>query len=886
MANDEATDYTTLTPSQALPGQRRQSKDSKSSKATNDAGGHADPSQAQPRVPKQANRNRRRNRKGPNARSQEIPNQGIETSETKLPPSIESTQKIDVETKHPQQNKNNTKQRNRPRKNNKQSPATDVITNGQEPKDGTKQQQPTQVQDQKKKNRNNKKSRKRYPWRRFIPAGTVDPITLESLVSLDYPPFALVADAPYDPVPIWPVLDKGDQPSPDDGKSQVNIEELNRKRIAEQWGDVFAKSDDSEDQKQTEPTTLDPTKRHYNLYDGRALAYYIVSQLQFIDPLNRRDLTRDELINLDEYLRRHGFKDLNVTEAYDAKGITISSAGAVAATAQGRADIMQQLARNLLNSLFGGHSTSQPARREQTSLQAQYAALQRQEQAQRQSRQQIPSGVLNPDATPFYRDADVLVSEDGGLMIIDDNENPGMRDGDYSATMVNPYYSARHISARHGSGPFTESPDAFPALPTPSVTPSTASKPQEVPTVDNGCNKVLGKPSKTLARITGAVKKTDPEEQQRQWEAREAARKRAMMANMSFGVDAAIINAIQQQQGLLQPPPGISLVTAQVDVSEKKLQRNMAFAEALGVKPATVRQSIKSGWARPTDNKIGIDEFRNELNTVIYPDILLSQARERMGLLLKLEKKWRSFLQDDKAASLPLNPMDKPTRIFVHHYSDFWNLKTESFDPEPRRYIHCVKLLETHMPYPLLSDAVRSWRGPSQVDCTQPLKASQVQQTSQQAAGQPSKSREVPPPTERVPLLANQRSFAAGEQPDSRPTPALIGAGDLDPSISRFGTLLNERERPKIELAKRTVPLELPPFEPPEKGFDLEADILERRARQEERARRAKEAEEQKRRAIQDAFASDDEDAAGEDSSEGSEWEEPEVVYQGSDDEE
>jgi len=85
------------------------------------------------------------------------------------------------------------------------------------------------------------------------------------------------------------------------------------------------------------------------------------SQLQFIDPFNRRDLTRDELVNLDRYLQRHGFRDLNVTEAYDAKGVILSMAGAVANTATGRATNLQQEGSLLLQAVFGGLSAHERA---------------------------------------------------------------------------------------------------------------------------------------------------------------------------------------------------------------------------------------------------------------------------------------------------------------------------------------------------------------------------------------------------------------------------------------------------------------------------------------------------------------------------------------------
>lgn len=904
-----ADNYNTLTPSQAIVGQRHTNNN-----AMNSTSGPQVPvtasSQSAPSRRRRGNRNRGRKQGGPKAETQEEGKQQHENSNNTAAPSTigssgNKTTGSDVApntTDSAPTAPNLKKANNRNRNRNRKAKKANETQNSNQKQEANSQQQvqgPEQNEQGNKgnNNRNKKAPRKKYPWRRFIPSGTVDPITLESLVSLNYPPFALVADAPYEPVPVWPIP-ANDGTDSNDRNSQVDIEELNRKRIAEQWGSALSITQVAEDDKKQSPP-LDPSKRHYNLYDGRALAYYIVSQLQFIDPLNRRDLTRDELLNLDAYLRRHGFKDINVTEAYDAKGITISSAGAAAATAQGRADIMQQMARNLLNSLFTSHSVSAMTPRQasastsrgELSLQEQYAELQRQENARTLvSARMQTSATLNPEAVPFFGNESVIISDDGGFVVIDDDENPGMRGGNYDSLArsqpsgANPLYSASHITARYGHGGMvTRSPDAFPALPTPSMTTIQTANPTQGSAVavnNASTSNTNSKPSKTLARITGAVKKTDPEEQQRQWEAREAARKRAMMANLSFGVDASAMDIIQQKQGLLRPPPGISLDTPHVEISEEKLQRNKAFADALGVKPATVRQSINSGWARPTETQVSLDEFGNELNAVIYPDSLIVQARDRMGLLLKLEKKWKSFLQDDNAASLPLNPMDKPTRTFVHHYSDFWNLKTESFDPEPRRYIHCVKTLDTHMPYPLLSDATRKWRGPSQFDASS-------SKATQQPSGQPSKSREIPPPQEYVSKQLNLPTSVSAELlTESNLASTRMRVDVIAPTNSRFAAVVDNRERPKIELAKRTVPLELPPFEPPGKANAIDSELLERRARHEDKIRRAKEEEQRKRQAIQDAFASDDEEDNDDESSQDTEWEEPEPVYKGSDDDE
>lgn len=721
----------------------------------------------------------------------------------------------------------------------------------------------------KKKNRR-KRGQKRYPWQQHIPPDTVDPITLESLHSLHYPPFALVVEEPYDVVEVWPIPESGVAESKAAVADETE-EERERRIMEEQWGKTF-KLKEEEKEPSPQPTAI-AEKRHYHLFDGRALAYYMVSQLQFIDPLNRRDLTRDELVNLDHYLRRHGFTNLNVTEAYDVKGVTISKAGSAGNTAAGRAAILQQEASTLLHALFGGMSVAEPrvASRRGGDLRSQYQSQQESEDLYRTTTRQDSRslGVEQPDAGVYGGE---------GLLVIDDDMNPGLRSsapafvpGSADSTL----WSARHIAQRYGHEATVRAHD-FPSLS--AVATRTETKQEEPLRAAATAKKP---PSKTLARITGAVKKTDPEEQQRQWEAREAARRRAMMSNLTFGSNPAAWDTPQQPQ--MQIPSTIVAVKDSEPPSEAQLQRNRAFAEALGVRPATVRRPLNSGWARPADGKVELDEFGNELNAAMYPDALIVQARERMGPLLKLEKKWLKFMEDDTAASLPLNRMDRPMRAFVHEYSDFWKLHTESFDPEPNRYIHCVKLLDTRCPQPLLSDAASNWRGPRPVLAgTRPVVAED--HDVQQTAGQSTRGREIPPLPARPPLMLKPRSTDPDGWQESSPGIPIGGFPSLkegDTVHTRFESMREGRERPKLQLQKRTVPLELPPYEPPPKGFDVAEEMKRRQTKLAETVRREREKLERHRQVLQAAFASDDEASA-----DSSEWSEQEPEFIGSDDEE
>jgi R3H domain len=818
-----------------------------------------------------------------------------------------------------------------------------------------------------------------YPWRRHIPDDTVDPITLDPLHTLPYPPFALHAEAPYDPIEEWPVPEEAD----DSNERRKKLEQERQARILqEQWGHKTLGSN------QEEISSNDKNienKKHIHLYDGRALAYYMVSQLQFIDPLNRRDLTRDELTCLDRYLRRHAHiisnhhhhqqgnsnsnkknrnnrqqqhhaNDLNVTEAYDAKGMTLSSAGAAAHTDAGRAAIraamLQQEASVLLNALFGGgvgvggntaNATNNDSdNNDGNALFRQYQAHQQQEH----SRQHHAATTSGRNDGHDWRDETGIHGNARGMLIIDDDLNPGLR-GDAlefvpsSSSSSNNYsalaYSASHIAQRYGHAARQQAHE-FPSLSSTSTASAAATAPDTTDS-NNSSRKTLPK-AKTLSRIGGVVKKTTEDERQRQWEAREDARRRALLSNLTFNPVATMGGASVSATGGGDDMNSITPLAASSYPSEAQLERNRAFAEALGVTPATARLPVNSGWARPVNNTDAappaVDEFGNELGVTIYPDALILQARDRMGLLTKLEKKWKAFLADDKAASLPLNTMDRPTRTFVHHYGDFWKLQTESFDAEPKRYIHCVKLRDTGMPWPLLSQAVREWRGPqpflaslhlqpiTATAATATLPSSASDHNLQQTAGQSTsgRRRELPDPPDRTPLPLKPRSATVTDLSSAAsstttsvgmagaPTRTMVGEAATN---TRFDVLLTtssmeaKRERPKLDLQKRSLPLELPPFDPMTAAaadsagsFDIQEELKRTKERAAEKAARERLAAEQKRLALEAAFASDDEDSDGGNNNRNNrkkpgaasafgdsddEWTEQEPVFTGNDDE-
>jgi hypothetical protein len=318
------------------------------------------------------------------------------------------------------------------------------------------------------------------------------------------------------------------------------------------------------------------------------------------------------------------------------------------------------------------------------------------------------------------------------------------------------------------------------------------------------------------------------------------------------------------------------------------------------------------------------DEFQKELNVskAQYTDSLLSEARDRMSELLKLETKWKKFLVDDRAMSCSLKAMNRPMRKFVHEYSDFWRLHTESFDPEGRRYIHCIKLEDTRAPFPLLSEAARKWRGP----ITGPS-AVDVDLTMLPTGPAPKLSAAVGIPAavdgwrsdQRVPLKLAPRSLAGGVTKPilestmggmtrSSSTPLLSMTGERPPP-PRFAAL-HDKERPRLQLAPRSIPTwdelekrhvsqnewnEMTPdqqevilLEIEEEDRRRAAQMQREKVKEDARSQRLdnqtkkKRAMMEKKQAIlESAFASGDDD----DGSSGSDWFEGDLEFDGSDDE-
>lgn len=741
-------------------------------------------------------------------------------------------------------------------------------------------------QGRRKTNVNRNKNRK-FAWRKHIKNGVVDPISLDPLVKLPYPPFALAISEPYVPIPVWPLpkkQKKEENKAKDELKRQADI-------LEQQWGSKLSKTkNESTSSEETICKSQDHQQNlkqhdHFHLFDGRVLACYLVSQLQFIDPLNRRDLTREEIVNLDQYLKRHKLNQASVLEAFDNRGVTVNSAGISGQTRSGRAQILQEQAQALLNSLFqnaaptqsgpsGRRSRGRRNNRQMENEERNHFTRQYEDYHANDSSNTLNSRNVtqNPDQTIINQmwDHDEGVYNRGGMLIIDDNANPGLRGVTDASNAANNNLTQNSpdITTWHQDRTNAQT-DNFPALSSnvsQAVNGSAETKSNSQSDLPNG------KVSKSLAKIGKLVKKTDPRVIERQKKARKEALLKMEVANLPFEEYIRRKEAPSESNEAIKEENVSSTNLGSFVPSEKQLLRNRNLADALGVLPTTSRNiadHLNKGWKRPTATMVDIDTFGKELKEIEYPHELIDEAKERMAELLKIEKKWIDWLNDDTAASCSLKKMDKPFRIFVHKYSDFWNIQTRSYDPEPKRYIHCVKMLETYAPRPLLSDAAKNWQG--------------LRINNKQEEGYSNHkiilTREFPISEDRVPLKLAPPTFHMEQNVN------LHSEDDFDDNlnhdiyskecIQRFTSLLADRERRKIILDPRSKPLELPPFQLAKTESDdqnKERDLAKevKRSQQEER----------KKLILEAAFASDDDD-----SSSASEWDIGEAIYSGSEDE-
>ena len=92
----------------------------------------------------------------------------------------------------------------------------------------------------------------------------------------------------------------------------------------------------------------------YHLFDGKFLAHYVVSTGTFIDPLSRQPLTRSDCLRLDAYIKEHGLGNVSVADALRLSQAVAKGSAEEDSRGGGsvRAAALQAEAQNVLNAMF------------------------------------------------------------------------------------------------------------------------------------------------------------------------------------------------------------------------------------------------------------------------------------------------------------------------------------------------------------------------------------------------------------------------------------------------------------------------------------------------------------------------------------------------------
>lgn len=630
--------------------------------------------------------------------------------------------------------------------------------------------------------------------------------------------------------------------------------------MQQQWGNKVYNVNNTflKEEKQQQQQQPKNDSKNYHLFDGKCLAYYIVSTSQFIDPFNRRDLTKEEVRHLDRYMKKYEGKS-QLYEIFLEQGTpTLNAAGIASQTQQGRTQLLQQEASLLLQNLYSTNNNTQrrsrQIRRQNNNDNANSTTTTTPSTSVPPPREEIVISIQREGSPNTDNDIGIYTQE--GMVMIDDDDNPGLRGGLSSTTEEDV-----RMESRQGR----QQTVAFPYLSSTNTNTTTSTEGQNV---SNNVNNTNSRLKKTLSNM---VKKTNPKEIEKQKRARDEAQQRAALAQMSF------------------QPYGGNATTTSTEMTSKEdssitsgqLDRNQMVASALGI-PTVKNSAALTGWARPTDGG----------NEVEYDLEFVKMVKENGALekeVLKMERKWLTFLQSSTDASLSLRPMDRTLRIFVHTYSDYWNLQTQSYDKEPKRYIHCAKLRDTRAPNPLLSTYLQEklyLRKVATTTINYDLDEKMMRVFSSNNLPQNkishSFSRELLQTEERKPLILHPPSsndLKAMDASDDNTVPPTVapppGAMFFAQGNNGGRFAMPERERPKLQLAPRTLPI---PDTNEATKISKQPTTKVRKIRQ---PSKQKKPQPQQSLLLKAAFFDSDDDNASDDS----DWDVGKAMYSGSDEE-
>jgi len=128
------------------------------------------------------------------------------------------------------------------------------------------------------------------------------------------------------------------------------------------------------------------------------------------------------------------------------------------------------------------------------------------------------------------------------------------------------------------------------------------------------------------------------------------------------------------------------------------LERNARFRNALGLQPSSASASRAD---------VLLSEAL-ELSFTDWPVRLLNWARTYSSEVKRIERRLSELINDQRATSVSLKAMPRAQRALVHEFVEFYGLRSESHDAEPRRYVRVIKTSMSSEPVPLLSRAAFS----------------------------------------------------------------------------------------------------------------------------------------------------------------------------------
>jgi hypothetical protein len=142
---------------------------------------------------------------------------------------------------------------------------------------------------------------------------------------------------------------------------------------------------------------------------------------------------------------------------------------------------------------------------------------------------------------------------------------------------------------------------------------------------------------------------------------------------------------------------------------EQMRQRNMPKSSSTATNERSRNFAMALGLSNVIEARvIGINDgsvFDEDMALSFYTPELINWAMQNMHTVRFVENRLEGMLMDERATSIRLHPMPKSDRKSIHALCAAYHLYTQSFDPEPKRYMSIIKLKESIFPPVLLSKA-------------------------------------------------------------------------------------------------------------------------------------------------------------------------------------